>query len=283
MSTPVTNNSPSDKGVRKRTRKACDRCRLKKSKCDGANPCARYRTDNVICVFGENKKVYNKVYPKGYIEMLEQQQKWLVNGLQEFYRRLLKNDGWQREPLECGPNQQPSTHDLLIQLGQDLWNQDIGPMQGRDSSDTSSKSASSPAMAAPSTDPFTAQTMPQTPATLSPPTTFRTDAPPSDIEDEPPQITPMNMYATTILMLGVVDPSELQSAHVLDPQWPSPGSGGYDDIDLMLAQYSVPSYNTTVPSSIFNRPMPMGSLIPGSYGNMNDKNDFEDIGQFLNT
>ena len=156
-------------------------------------------------------------------------------------------------------------------------------MQGRDSSDTSSKSASSPAMAAPSTDPFTAQTMPQTPATLSPPTTFRTDAPPSDIEDEPPQITPMNMYATTILMLGVVDPSELQSAHVLDPQWPSPGSGGYDDIDLMLAQYSVPSYNTTVPSSIFNRPMPMGSLIPGSYGNMNDKNDFEDIGQFLNT
>lgn len=69
----------SDANVRKRVCKACDRCRLKKSKvflllalraqadrqCDGANPCSRCRADNAICVFGERKKAHDKVYPKG--------------------------------------------------------------------------------------------------------------------------------------------------------------------------------------------------------------------------
>jgi hypothetical protein len=36
-------------GTRERVRKACDRCRMKKSKCDGSNPCLRCRADNVIC------------------------------------------------------------------------------------------------------------------------------------------------------------------------------------------------------------------------------------------
>lgn len=38
--------------IRKRVCKACDRCRLKKSKCDGASPCSRCTADNAICVFG---------------------------------------------------------------------------------------------------------------------------------------------------------------------------------------------------------------------------------------
>lgn len=75
-------DAPSDSNVRKRVCKACDRCRLKKSKvcaipaacaptsltdgqCDGANPCGRCRADNAICVFGERKKAHDKVYPKG--------------------------------------------------------------------------------------------------------------------------------------------------------------------------------------------------------------------------
>lgn len=74
----------SQDNVRKRVCKACDRCRLKKSKvsfdesifvctnkililaqCDGANPCSRCKADNAICVFGERKKSQDKVYPKG--------------------------------------------------------------------------------------------------------------------------------------------------------------------------------------------------------------------------
>jgi Fungal Zn(2)-Cys(6) binuclear cluster domain len=57
--------SPLDGSMRKRVCKACDRCRLKKSKCDGSSVCSRCRADNAICVFGERKKTHDKVYPKG--------------------------------------------------------------------------------------------------------------------------------------------------------------------------------------------------------------------------
>ncbi|KAL4907632.1 hypothetical protein BDW74DRAFT_147898 [Aspergillus multicolor] len=299
QSTPASENSHSDSGIRKRVCKACDRCRLKKSKCDGAKPCSRCRADNTLCVFGERKKAHDKVYPKGYVEMLEQQQTWLVNGLQELYRRLLDGDGWQGEPLKCEPNGQPLTHDLLTQLGaldtakherfeehaeamqQDLWKQNAGHMQRQDSSDTSSESAHSPILAAHFSDPFAARTLPQTPTTVSPPTTLRIDVPQPAVKSEPPQMTPTNMYATTMSMPRVVDPSELQSAQIQNPQWPSPGFGSYDDIDLMSAQYSGLPYDD-VSSPMFNRPMPMGCLIPGSYGSMDNKNEFEDINQFLN-
>lgn len=33
--------------------------------CDGESPCNRCQADNAICVFGERKKVQDKVYPKG--------------------------------------------------------------------------------------------------------------------------------------------------------------------------------------------------------------------------
>ncbi|KAF2704192.1 hypothetical protein K504DRAFT_390800 [Pleomassaria siparia CBS 279.74] len=102
--------------IRKRVCKACDRCRLKKSKCDGASPCSRCKADNAICVFGERKKAQDKVYPKGYVEMLEQQQAQLVAGLRELYSRLQGGQGWPGQPLRDAPSGHPLTHDILERL-----------------------------------------------------------------------------------------------------------------------------------------------------------------------
>lgn len=108
--------SPTDNNIRKRVCKACDRCRLKKSKCDGSNPCGRCKADNAICVFGERKKSHDKVYPKGYVEMLEQQQAQLVSGLRELYRRLNAGEGWPGAPLAEQQGGHPLTHDILERL-----------------------------------------------------------------------------------------------------------------------------------------------------------------------
>ena len=62
------------------------------------------------------KKPYNRSYPKGYVEMLEEQQERLVDALQEMYHRLRRNETWPGTKL-AETNGQPLTHDLLQGLG----------------------------------------------------------------------------------------------------------------------------------------------------------------------
>lgn len=120
------------KNSRRRVLKACDRCRMKKSKCDGSVPCSRCNADNAICVFGHRNKPRDKVYPKGcgvctfvkhrqadiaprYVEMLRHNQAHLVAGLQETYRRLLAANLWPGAALQ-ETNGHPHTHDILARL-----------------------------------------------------------------------------------------------------------------------------------------------------------------------
>lgn len=56
---------------KKRVGKACDSCRIKKTKYDGKKPCNRCTLDNKICVFTEKKKTKEKKHPSGYVELLE--------------------------------------------------------------------------------------------------------------------------------------------------------------------------------------------------------------------
>ncbi|CAI5758202.1 unnamed protein product [Candida verbasci] len=56
---------------KKRVGKACDSCRIKKTKCDGKKPCNKCILDNKICVFTEKRKPKEKNHPPGYVELLE--------------------------------------------------------------------------------------------------------------------------------------------------------------------------------------------------------------------
>ncbi|KAJ5864354.1 uncharacterized protein N7529_006270 [Penicillium soppii] len=281
QSSPTSEHSHSDSNVRKRVCKACDRCRLKKSKCDGSSPCSRCRADNAICVFGERKKAHDKVYPKGYVEMLEQQQAWLVHGLQELYRRNIEGEGWPGEQLKLEPNGHPLTHDLLMRLGaldsskgerfeenpetlqQDLWHTNSG-MQRQESSDGGSDSPQSPARSRFSSDAFSQHTMPPTPPTYSPSTR-------AHIKPEPPQMPSTPQFAQAMSMQGVVNPLALQGSQ----PWPNNGFNPFDEMDMMsTADYSNMNFDDQQLSSpMFNRQVPMNCL---------SQNDYDDFNQFLN-
>lgn len=210
-----------------------------------------------------------------YVEMLEQQQTWLVHGLQELYRRTLEGEGWPGDRLKPEPNGHPLTHDLLTRLGaldhtkgehfeenpeamqQELWR---NGMQRQESSDGSSESAQSPvARSRFPSDAFSSQqTLPPTPPAYSPSAR-------GPIKSEPmgnPQFPMPSMQ-------GVVNPLALQGPQ----QWPSNGFNLFDEMDLMpSAEYSNLPFDEPISSPMFNRQMPMNCV----------SNDYEDFNQFLN-
>ena len=52
-----------------------------------------------------------------YVEMLEQQQEKLVNGIRELYARAISSGSWTGAPLQNTPKGYPLTHDILERLG----------------------------------------------------------------------------------------------------------------------------------------------------------------------
>ncbi|KAJ5937442.1 hypothetical protein N7454_004742 [Penicillium verhagenii] len=281
QSTPNSDHSHSD-NVRKRVCKACDRCRLKKSKCDGSSPCSRCRADNAVCVFGERKKAHDKVYPKGYVEMLEQQQAWLVHGLQELYRRSTAGEGWPGDRLKAEPNGHPLTHDLLTRLGaldhtkgehfeenpdsmqQELWRHG---MQRQESSDGSSDAQSPVARTRFSSDAFSqsqSQSQPQSQTQTMPPT-------PPTYHHSPTARAPIKQEDP---MSGNNPPYGMSMQGVSPPQWSTAGGfGAFDEMEMMSsADYSNLSFEDQIPSPMFSRQMPMNCV----------QTDYEDFNQFLN-
>lgn len=228
--------------IRKRVCKACDRCRLKKSKCDGASPCSRCKADNAICVFGERKKSQDKVYPKGYVEMLEQQQSQLVAGLRELYTRLQMGQGWPGQPLREAQGGHPLTHDILERLdllhgpsenggNYEGFEEDCSRMQhkllergaplsrrrgstssvsehGHTTSPPSSYSGTPTTRQFPFTDPFARNNAPPTPPMNSPfPRQSQMTAP---LKQESP------MVSSAFMQTGALDPSNLSRAWMHD-------------------------------------------------------------------
>lgn len=249
--------------IRKRVCKACDRCRLKKSKCDGASPCSRCKADNAICVFGERKKSQDKVYPKGYVEMLEQQQAQLVAGLRELYTRLQSGQGWPGQPLREAQNGHPLTHDILERLdllhgssengsNYEGFEEDCSRMQhkllergaplsrrrGSVSSDSEHGHTSSPSSYSgtpttrqfPFTDPFARNNAPPTPPMNSPfPRQSQVIAP---IKQESP------MVSSTFMRTGALDPSSLSRA-----AWTNDSMMMEEPVDFSKPMYGFENFN----------------------------------------
>lgn len=237
--------------------------------------------------------------------MLEQQQSWLVNGLQEMYRRACDGQGWPGEPLRCEPNGHPLTHDLLTRLGaldhtkgerfeenpdhmqQELWR------RRQDSSDASSEAQSPVVSSRFNSDVFASQQMPPTPPSFSPSSSHVHPTPKS--EQQHPQSQSQSesrsqsqsqsqqqqqgqgsSYAQ-MSMQGVVDPVALQG-----PQWSNNDFGGFDDMDLMgSTEYSNMSFDDPMASSpMFNRQISMNCISSASF--LDTKNDYDEFNQFLN-
>jgi len=69
----------------KRTPKACDRCRLKKTRCSaGRGACTKCKTDGVVCATSsQSRRVDTKLQNPKYIQMVETQRDLLVRALQK--------------------------------------------------------------------------------------------------------------------------------------------------------------------------------------------------------
>lgn len=138
---------PSTRVGRKRCDKACDRCRLRKCKCDGSSPCSRCKKDDKICTssyvsisrrstvvprvrfplinFSLEKKSLSKIHPEGYVELLERQHERLARGLQDLYHRSVQMNCWDGPRLHK-KNQRPLIHDLISALNLDGANENKG-------------------------------------------------------------------------------------------------------------------------------------------------------------
>ncbi|PSK38590.1 hypothetical protein C7M61_002524 [Candidozyma pseudohaemuli] len=92
-------SSPDHPHRKKRAGKACDSCRIKKTKCDGRKPCLRCIADNRICAYSDKRKK-EKSHPPGYVELLETRVELLTRLLEQIVRLLEPHLPWLSQLME---------------------------------------------------------------------------------------------------------------------------------------------------------------------------------------
>ncbi|CZT08079.1 uncharacterized protein RAG0_13295 [Rhynchosporium agropyri] len=116
-SPPSSDHSSALDGRHKRVWKACERCRMKKTKCDGESPCKRCKDDGLVCTAGSRKKTEYKQIPRGYAEVLENTQFALNATVQKLYTMVRNNEPWTLGEPELNARGQPVIHDIATKLG----------------------------------------------------------------------------------------------------------------------------------------------------------------------
>ncbi|KAK3310801.1 uncharacterized protein B0T15DRAFT_50623 [Chaetomium strumarium] len=110
-------HSQNGDGRHKRVWKACERCRMKKTKCDGEFPCKRCKDDGLICTAGTRKKIEYKQLPPGYAEVLENTQFVLIATVQKLYSMVRNGEPWDFGEPELNDRGQPVVHNVAAKLG----------------------------------------------------------------------------------------------------------------------------------------------------------------------
>ncbi|KAI1320320.1 hypothetical protein F5Y16DRAFT_390093 [Xylariaceae sp. FL0255] len=101
----------------KRVWKACERCRMKKTKCDGEFPCKRCKDDGLVCTAGTRKKTEYKQLPRGYAEVLENTQFALIATVHKLYAMVRNGQSWDLGEPELNDRGQPVIHNIATKLG----------------------------------------------------------------------------------------------------------------------------------------------------------------------
>lgn len=104
-------------GRHKRVWKACERCRMKKTKCDGEFPCKRCKDDGLVCTAGTRKKMEYKQLPRGYAEVLENTQFALIATVHKLYAMVRNEQTWDLGEPELNDRGQPVIHNIASKLG----------------------------------------------------------------------------------------------------------------------------------------------------------------------
>ncbi|KAH8908239.1 hypothetical protein BR93DRAFT_944949 [Coniochaeta sp. PMI_546] len=112
-------------GRHKRVWKACERCRMKKTKCDGEFPCKRCKDDGLVCTAGTRKKTEYKQLPRGYAEVLENTQFALIATVHKLYSMVRNQQQWDLGEPELNDRGQPIIHNIASKLGCIRPNSDI--------------------------------------------------------------------------------------------------------------------------------------------------------------
>ncbi|KAL7974670.1 hypothetical protein HDV63DRAFT_412335 [Trichoderma sp. SZMC 28014] len=105
---------------RKRVSKACERCRLKKIKCDGELPCQKCKNHGNVCTAGVRKRTIHVEYkqvPKSYVEFLETTHLAMIGTVHKLYTMIQKNQPWDLGEPELNDQGELVIHDIAKKLG----------------------------------------------------------------------------------------------------------------------------------------------------------------------
>ncbi|KAH8652878.1 hypothetical protein BGZ61DRAFT_500788 [Ilyonectria robusta] len=104
-------------GRHKRAWKACERCKMKKAKCDGEFPCQRCNDDGLVCTAGVRKTIEYKQLPRGYTAVLEHNQFALAATVHKLYAMARDQQRWDLGEPELNDRGQPVIHNIASKLG----------------------------------------------------------------------------------------------------------------------------------------------------------------------